>query len=81
MGSVVETLTETEFLFARPRVWYGASRLLDLAALLDTYNISPTPEIADELALYCDWYMVGEDFRSAIGKFLQEQSRPAPSPN
>ncbi len=64
--------TTTDFLFPRPDAVYGLARLFDLAALLDTYNESPTPAIADALAMYCDWASVGMDLEWALERELVE---------
>lgn len=66
------------FLFPEPSALYGWARLLDLGAQLDSYNVSLTPEIADALALHCDWSAVGDDLRTALEveltEFLQKQA-------
>lgn len=64
----------TDFLFPRPSVWYGLARLIDLGAMLDSYNDRETPEEADRIALYLDWLAVGKDFRVAIEDSVQSQS-------
>jgi len=62
----------SDFLFARPSVVYGIGRLLDLGAFLDLYNESLTPAMADALALYSDWNIIGNDMRSAFEAVLKE---------
>ena len=64
--------TTTDFLFARPSFLYAFSRLLDLGALLDVYNESPTPELADWFALRNDWRVVGEDLRAAYKTAIEQ---------
>jgi hypothetical protein len=58
--------TGSTFLFPTPRILYGVARLLDLGALLDSYNVSQMPAEADALALYSDWRMVGRDLQYAL---------------
>lgn len=53
----------TFFLFAVPSFLSGFGRVLDLGGAFDSYNISPTPEIADSRAIFADWLVVGEDLR------------------
>lgn len=65
----------TDFLFAKPSALYGFARLLDLGAQLDSYNESPTPAIADFLALLTDWSVVGQDMTSALEHELKERSQ------
>lgn len=62
----------TDYLFAKPSLVYGVARTLDLGAMLDSYNISPTPEMADFLAMLSDWMVVGTDLRAAIERALGE---------
>ena len=38
---------KTDFLFARPSFLEGTARILDFGNVLNTYNCSPTPELAD----------------------------------
>jgi len=38
------------------------------------YNVSRTPEEADELAIRMDWRMVGNDLRAAMKAISQEQA-------
>jgi hypothetical protein len=56
----------TDFLVTMPSVLLGVARLVDLGTTLDAYNISPTPEDADTIAIASDWRMVGKDLRDAI---------------
>ncbi len=62
----------TDFLFARPSAVYGFSRVLDLGALLDVYNQSPTPAAADFWALLSDWTVTGDDLIVALEHGLKE---------
>ena len=70
------TVTTSDLLFANPRIWYGAARLLDLGAVFDSYNEFLTPEQADALALYSDWYMAGKDLQAAFEQLVREHSKP-----
>ena len=60
------------FLFPEPSPLYGVARLLDFGVTLDSYNSSLTEEIADALALHCDWSAVGDDLRKAMRAHLAE---------
>lgn len=62
----------TDFLFPTPSPVYGLARLLDLAAQLDTYNTCPTGAIADAIAIYNDWAVVGDDILRAIERELAD---------
>ena len=57
---------QTDFLVAMPSVFLGVARLVDLGSTLDAYNVSPTPEDADTIAIASDWRMVGKNLRDAI---------------
>lgn len=57
---------ESHFLIGKPSFLSGASRTLDLRGVFDDYNYSLTPEQADQIALFLDWYMTGQDLQSAI---------------
>lgn len=54
------------YLFATPSVWEGVGRLVDFGDTLTEYNTSPTPEAADTIAFYLDWFAIGEDFQAAM---------------
>lgn len=56
----------TDFLFAMPSFLSGAARTLDLYGQFDEYNESPSEDMADAKALYCDWRMVGGYLVTAI---------------
>jgi hypothetical protein len=62
----------TDFLFAMPSLVSGAARLVDLGAVYDSYNHSPSPEEADARAMYADWALVGQDLRDAVDVFEAE---------
>jgi hypothetical protein len=49
--------------------------LIDLGALLDSYNTSDSPEEADARAIYGDWYTLGRDFQAAMQNTLREYLR------
>ncbi len=51
----------TTFLFARPTFLEGMARVLDMGGTMTEFNRSPTPRIADALALRSDWMAVGQD--------------------
>jgi hypothetical protein len=55
----------TDFLFAPPSFLSGASRVLDLFGLFDSYNESKDGKEADAKAIYADWAMVGQDIWNA----------------
>lgn len=60
------------FLFARPSVVEGASRLMDFAGVLNQYNRTATGEMADLRALGADWNAVGADIKAAIDSCRKE---------
>ena len=62
----------SDFLFARPSVWSGLARCLDLSGQFDFYNISPSGETADALALYSDWRTVGQLLRRTCRSFSKD---------
>jgi len=55
-------------LYARPTFLTGFIGIFDLAGILNIYNESPTPELADMNAAKSDWNAVGNDIRSAMKK-------------
>ena len=59
----------SDFLFARPSLTGGISRLLDFGGTLKTYNYSGSEEMADLLALSQDWKAVGIVLREALEKY------------
>lgn len=50
----------SDYLFATPSFVTGAARSLDLGAVFDEYNTSPTGAAADAIALTLDWLTVGD---------------------
>lgn len=63
-----------DYLFAQPTPFSGVARTLDLGATFDSYNDSPTPRVADNIALFLDLRAVGEDLAAGIERFGQEQA-------
>ncbi len=59
---------ERYFLFANPSILEGMSRVLDIGATLNEYNVSLSPEEADCAAIRSDWEAVASDIRSAMEK-------------
>jgi hypothetical protein len=60
------------FLFARPSLFEGVARVLDMGNTLTEYNSALSPAQADALALYSDWAAIGQDFRVAAQQFNRE---------
>ncbi|MEK7538347.1 MAG: hypothetical protein AAB552_00755 [Patescibacteria group bacterium] len=58
-------------LFARPSFVEGVSRVMDLGATLQEYNISETEQEADIKALKNDWQVVGGDLNFSIKTYEQ----------
>jgi hypothetical protein len=56
------------YLFATPSFWEGVGRLADFGDTLTEYNDSPTPEAADAIAMYLDWFAIGDDLRGVVEK-------------
>jgi hypothetical protein len=54
------------FLFARPSFVEGVSRIVDVAGTLNEYNRSESGEMADYLALFADWRLIGMDIQRAM---------------
>lgn len=65
----------TGFLYARPSLIEGISRLIDFGNTLQVYNSSLSPEQADFLALSSDWYVIGDDLKLAMDKYSYVRSR------
>ena len=65
--------SDSDFLFARPSFIEGIARVLDFGNTLNTYNESLTPEMADEIAMWLDWSMVGKDISKALLAIEREQ--------
>jgi hypothetical protein len=62
----------TDFLFPEPTLARGVASIVDFWGLLNQYNISPTSEYADALALSMDWNAVGWDMAAAIDAVVHE---------
>lgn len=56
----------TDVLFVGPSATRGVARVFDFWGDLTMYNVSPTPEFADAVALYSDFSVVGEDLHHAM---------------
>lgn len=54
----------TDFLFAMPSFMGGMASALDIGATLVVYNESPTPELADAIAIRNDWKTIMNDMSS-----------------
>ena len=67
----------SDFLFAMPSTLSGAARTIDLGATFDSYNESPTGDIADARALFADWHRVGEDLVEAMDRFAESEPETA----
>jgi len=61
--------TFSSFLFARPSFLEGVGRLVDFGDLLNEYNTSPSPALADYWALSADVCTVGSEIQHAIVVF------------
>ncbi len=65
----------TGFLYARPSLIEGMSRLIDFGNTLQVYNSSLSPEQADFLALSSDWHVIGDDLRAAMNEYSHVRMR------
>jgi len=65
---------ESHFLIGNPSFLSGMSRTLDLRGVFDDYNYSLTPEQADQIALFLDWYMTSQDIQGAVKAHETERS-------
>ncbi len=54
---------QSNFLYASPSFIEGIARTIDLGNTLSEYNYSNNP---DEIALYMDWAVIGNDIRKAM---------------
>jgi hypothetical protein len=70
----------TDHLFALPSVWSGAARVLDLFGVFDTYNDSPSDDLADARAIYSDWRITGQDLAGAM-MVVEREWRTATPPD
>lgn len=73
---------ESDFLIGKPSFLSGMSRTLDLRGVFDDYNYSLTPEQADQIALFLDWYITSQDMQSALKAYERERRAiPEASPS
>jgi hypothetical protein len=68
-----KTMSETDFLFARPSFLEGMARVLDLGCTLNSYNASRNGADADRRALSSDFKMIGKDIAAGIGHYEQQK--------
>ena len=59
-------------LMALPSWWEGVGSLVDLAGSYHRYNVSRTPEEADQKAFRSDWEAIALDLHSAVKAYSQE---------
>ena len=62
----------SSFLFARPSLIEGIARIMDMRGTLNEYNASDTGAVADAIAIWMDWRMIGQDIHGAMGAFSEE---------
>jgi hypothetical protein len=62
-------MSRTDFLFAIPSFVGGMASALDLGATLVEYNESPSPKVADAVAIQADWIVTGDDILSAMNNW------------
>jgi hypothetical protein len=68
-----DKMSEDSFvLYARPSFLEGMARLIDFSGVLNTYNVSLTPEEADFRAILSDWEAVGLELLLAEKNFIKE---------
>ncbi len=65
----------TELLYAKPSLWEGFARVLDIGGNFSDYNYSSSDDEADEVALASDWYAVGADLHRAINRYKARVDR------
>lgn len=75
--SHMKNIYSSSRLFAEPSFLEGMSRMLDLGATLQDYNISETEQEADTKALRSDWRAVGEDLKFSIKNYEQKLTKTA----
>lgn len=61
------------FLFGSFGFLEGMARVMDLGATMVDYNDSPTSAEADSQALDSDWRAVGDDIKSAMTSYDEEE--------
>lgn len=69
----------SNYLFATPSFASGAARSLDLGGTFDSYNVSPSGEIANARGLWSDWLAIGAYFREAVEQ-LKTEIEPQEAP-
>jgi len=74
MGSIFNSDSYSDFLFAQPSFLIGFATILDWTDTLTEFNRTLTPEIADTLALRSDWRTVGQDIFNAIEETEKEMA-------
>lgn len=52
-----------------PGLMLGIATALDMGSIINIYHYDTTPAVADINATASDWYMVGEDMKSAISGY------------
>ena len=69
---MVPNFTST-FLFADPSFLYGVAHLLDFEGTFTTYNYSRNRTEADAIALFYDWFTVGQALNDAMNRLATER--------
>lgn len=59
--------TRTDYLLSKTGFFIGVGSVINLAGSYFIFNDSGSAAEADRKALACDWEMVGQDFRAAMG--------------
>ncbi len=67
-------MNKSTFLFTRPSYFSGVARIFDLFGRLNEYNLSPSEEEADSLALFKDAQAVQNDMINAMSKVKEKYS-------
>jgi hypothetical protein len=58
---------KTDYLFSEGSYLLGAGSVLDLSGNYFQYNLSPDGAEADRRAIACDWGVIGQDMKKAMG--------------
>jgi hypothetical protein len=66
---------QTDFLFPTGGFLTGAGSVFNIAGSYFLYNATSEDEDADSRAIACDWSMVGQDIRDAMGGFSKETEK------
>ena len=56
----------SDFLFSTPTFLSGAGTVINIAGNFYEFNGSPTGIIADEIAIGCDFGMIGQDIKDVV---------------